>query len=676
MKRALIIFALVFATLLIIPLSSAEIIIDTQPQSVYSLGDVITIPITLKSASDISGTFNMDLLCDGKQTNFYKNGISISSGEEKHLESSLVLTKDVIGNLKGVCKIKAYLGSDYLLTNEFKISDNIIINATFVNLEFNPEETMSITGKAFRENGKPANGIINLSIVSGNLSSLTQLGTVNNGDFSVKLTLPKDMKAGAYLIKLEAYEEDLNNNVTNSGFINQNIVIRQVPTSLEIVFENDEVEPGTNLQVKGILHDQTGEKIDSLVFLTIKNKNSKIMEQKEVATDEIVEYPVAYNEAPSAWKVVALSNKLTTESTFAILPKESVNIQVINQTVIITNTGNVPYNKTAVVKIGNESLNIDVYLDVDKSQKYILSAPDGKYDIEILLEGNNDTVSREVALTGKAIDVKKSNSATAGFVNNSLLWIFVIAILGFVAFIIFKKGYQKTFIGYISSKKHRPASTRSNTPIENSKGKLLDAKYKGELSLSIKGDKQDVSVAALKIKNFREIQKKQGNTEDTLKQISHLADQQKAIIYENQDTLFFILAPTLTRTFKNEKTTLELAMKIKEVLAHHNKMFKQRIEFGISLNYGPIVLKQNNGIFEFMSMGTLITASKKVASEANGEILLAEKIYDRMRSDIKATKHEKGNMNVFSVNEIRHTEDHNKFLKGFLSRMEKDKKKE
>lgn len=671
MKRAWIIFAI----FLILPLTSAEIIISSQPQQVYSLGDVVTVPITIKSTSDTTGTFNMDLLCEGKEANFYKNGISISSGEEKNLESSLVLTKDVIGNLKGLCKIKAYLGSEYALTSEFKISDSININASFSKLEFNPEESINVSGKAFRANGRPVNGIVNLTIITGNSSTLTQLGTVNNGDFLIKLTIPKDLKAGAYLANLEAYEEDVNGNTTNSGFVSQNIVVKQVPTSLEIVFDKNEIEPGTNLKVKGVLHDQTGEKIDSLVFLTVKNENSKILEQKEIATDEFLDYPVAYNAEPSAWKVVALSNKLTTESIFAVLSKESVDIQVINQTIIITNNGNVPYNKTAVVRIGNESLNIQVYLDVDESQKYTLSAPDGKYNVEILLDGNNNTVSKELSLTGKAIDIKRSNNRTVGFVDNSLLWIFVIMILGFVAFIFFKKGYQRTFIGYISSKKSKKTPNETHS-METPKHNLTNPKYPGKLSLSIKGDKQDVSVAALKLKNFKEVHKKQGNIEETLQQITHVADQSKAIVYENHDTLFFILAPTLTKTFKNEKHCLEMATKIQEILKHHNKMFKQKIEYGISLNYGSIVLKQNAEGVDFMSMGTLITTSKKVASAASEEILLAERIHDRMRSDVKSTKHAKGNMNVFSINEIRHSEDHSKFLKSFLSRMEKDKKKE
>lgn len=674
MKRAWILSAILLAVFLVIPTISAEIIFNSQPNAVYNLGDVVSVPITLKATSDMQGSFNIDLLCDGSQTNFYKSPTTISLGQEKNFDASLILTRGIIGNLQGACKLKAYFDSEYALTNEFKISNTLNINATFSKLQVNPGNNVTVKGKVIREDGNPANGILNFTIVTGNSTSLTQLGTINSGSFSVSLKMPKSMKAGPYLAEISATEKDGNGNVTNHGLVDQNIQVNQVPTSLEIIFDNSSIEPGTNARVKAILHDQTGDKVDSLVFLTVKDENNKIMDQQEVSTDEFLEYPIAYNEPPGTWKVAALSNKLTSEAVFSILPKESVDIQVINQTIIATNKGNVPYNKTAVIKIGNETLNVPIYLDIDQSQKYLLSAPDGKYKVQISV-GENNSLSRDLSLTGNSINVKKSGSGVTGFFSNSLLWVFVIFILGFVLFIVFKKGYQKAFIGYVrSGRKHKHPSA-DMTP--KTQSRLIPTRHIAELSLSIKGEKQDVSVAALKIKNIKDIQKNNEGTMETLKKIADLSDSAKAVVYENQDTVFFIFAPAVTRTFKNEMPALELAMKIKEALSHHNKLFKQRINFGVSLNYGSIVAKREGGqeTLKFMSMGTLVTSSKKLASLAENDILLGEKIYDRMRSEVKATKHTHQGMTVFSVNEIRHTEDHNKFLKGFLHRMDKDEAK-
>lgn len=670
MRKTIIILVAALLVMQLASLASAQIIFNSQPNKVYNLGGIINIPVTIKTTNDVTGVFTIDLLCGGNEINFYKNGISISAGQEKNIDSSLILTHAAIGNLQGNCKIKAYLNSEYALTNEFKISNLININATFSSLKVNPGDNITVSGEAIREDGSTVNGIINLSIITGNNTGFSQLGTIDNGNFKISLKLPTDMSAGPYLAKLNATERDAGGNITNTGLVNQNININQIPTSLEIVFGNSSIEPGSNVSVKAILHDQTGEKIDSLVFLTIKDENNKILEQQEVSTDQFLQYHIPYDTPPNTWKVAALSNKLTSESPFTILPNESVDIQVVNDTIIATNKGNIPYNKTAVVKIGNQTMNLNIYLGVDKSQKYVLSAPDGKYNVEISLGGNN-SISKEVSLTGNAVSVEKSGSGVTGFFSSSLLWVFVIFILGFVAFIVFKKGYQKTFIGYIRHGKHK----KTERMVEITSKRLIPAKNIAELSLSIKGEKQDVSVAALKIKNFKEIQKKNESIDETFKKIAIIADSAKAITYENHDTTFFIFAPAMTRTFKNEKTSLELAMKIKDILAHHNKLFKQKIDFGIALNHGSIVAKKEHNTIKFMSMGTLITASKKIASEAKEEILLSEKIYDRMRSDVKATKHTREGTTVFIVSEIRHNEDHNKFLRGFLNRMEKDKDK-
>ena len=58
------------------------------------------------------------------------------------------------------------------------------------------------------------------------------------------------------------------------------------------VFEDEEILPGTFLEVKAVLHDQTGDEINSTVFITIKNSDDKILEQKEINTDELFDYSI------------------------------------------------------------------------------------------------------------------------------------------------------------------------------------------------------------------------------------------------------------------------------------------------------------------------------------------------------------------------------------------------
>ena len=652
--------------LFLFPLISAEIIINQQPEEAYNLGDVISIPVTIVASKDTLGSLNIDLICEGEEIN-YKLGIpSLSSDEEYNTDIYVPLIKSEIEDLKGICKIRVYLRDDYVLTNEFRISDLILLEIDFQVLEFDPGENLLIEGQATMKNNKQVNGFIKLSIIEEDNSILDHLETINNGFFSINILLPKDIKAGALLLKLDAYEVDPNGETTNKGFLNQNIKINQVPSNLEIIFESEEVEPGTNLRVKSVLHDQTGEKISSISTIIIKNENDKIIEQIEITTDEFFEFPILYNEAPSKWKAIITSNELTSESFFTILEKESIDIEIINRTLTITNNGNVLYDKKALIKIDNENLEIDIYLEVDQSQKYIITAPDGKYEVEVI--AGNIMASEEVMLTGKTIDVKKAPGTIGSLVKYPFVWIFMILILGFAVFIVFKKGSKKTFTGYLSSKTKKKPGKSKFVPL--AKGSLVNSKNKAELSLSIKGDKQNVSVIGLNIKNLKEIQSKKGNIEETLQKIVSATEENKAATYESHNTLFFILAPTKTRTFKNEKIALETANKIKDILTHHNKMFKQKINFGISLNYGTIVAKQDRDSLKFMSLGTLISVAKKISSLAKEDILLSEKINDILKSHIKTTKQEKSGIDVYSIKEIKNVEEHKKFIRNFLDRIE------
>jgi hypothetical protein len=680
-------FIFIILALMIISSISAEIVVLQQPKSVYNVDDTITIPVTIKAVEEISGTFSMDLLCNGgKQVNFYRNGVSLKSGEEKTLETSLILTKDEIGDTLGTCKIKGSIGQEYVILNEFRISNLLVVQPNTEQIEFNPGQNILIKGSVVKENGQDSSGFVSIEITTDNSSeNILQTGTISNGFYSVNITLPENMKAGKYLVKVNAYELDTKARQTNKGFSNYNIDIKQVPRSLEIIFETSPVEPGTNLKVKAVLHDQTGEKISSSSIISIKKgtgANSIVQQQSEMLTDEYLEFPIVYNQPPSNWSVFAVSNQLTAEATFTIIEKKAIDIEVLNDTVLITNKGNVPYNDSVIIRIGeNQTLDLNVTLDVDENKKYKLKAPDGTWEIEILDSRGEVLLTAMATLEGKAVEIKENGSKT-GFSKliAIIVWIFIILLLGFGIFVFFKKGYKKTLFGKIGIKKkvRKPElnSAWENRAIPLSKNSNLETKNKASLALSIRGEKHEVSITAINVKNLGEIQSKKGNAEETLQRIVNLAEDKKAFVYENQESLFFILTPLKTRKFRNETVALEIAQQAKEMLLEHNRLFKQKISFGISLNYGEIVEKLEKGELEFMSIENLITNSKRIASIAKEDILISEKMRGKLPG-IRTERDESSEKVVaYKTKEIKyHDEAHSRFIKSFLKRSEKNEEK-
>jgi len=678
------ILTLLTLTIFLISLTSAEIIINQQPNEIYNLGDSISVPLIIRASTDITGSLNLDLVCSGKSVNFYKNGISLGYGEDLELNPApaLVLTKDIIGTSKGNCKIKVMLtGEEQILTEEFKISNLINIYIEERQVEFKPGEQLLVEGTATKENGIDADGFIELTMVADNSTeSLTQLGIINNGFFSINITLPQDMEAKFYLTQLKAYENNLIGEETNIGSTNYNILITQVPTSLEIIFDNQDVEPGTNVMVKAILHDQTGHKIEGTTsIITIKNPQDKIMGQLEIANNEYLEFLIEYNKEPALWSAVAVSSKLTTESTFNVIEKKEVDILLINKTIEITNIGNVPYcNETLLVKIGENLLNIDICLEINEKVKYLLTAPDGEYQIEVISEGGS-ILSENAMLTGRSIDIKEKVSLLSSS-RSYVIWVFLIAILGFIAFIMFKKGYKRSFFGKAHLKKKGKSNSEKEkivwtkvSPIPLRKKSLINAKNKAELSLTLKGEKHNASIICLKIKNLHDLEAKKGNAEQTLQKIIDLAESKKAMIYENQSNIFLIFAPLITKTFHNESVAVNLARKINNLLDHHNKLFKQKIEFGLGINYGEIIAKIEKDKLKFMSVKDLIITSKRLCKISNKEVLLSDKFKAVLGSEVKTSKHTHENIVFHKIKEIIDKEKHKKFISGFLQRMEKEK---
>lgn len=654
---------LIFTLILLMLISpiSAEILL-TQPDELYSLGDVVTIPVTIKTASDISDFLTLNLICGGIEQEFYREYILIDSGDEKKISPSIILIPETIGKLAGQCKVKAILGEDFVLTNEFKISEKIELTIETQKQTLKPGTSFFLEGEAIKENQKGSDGIIELEFLS---SGKKYIESITKGYFSFNISIPENIPAGEHSLSLNAYEIDKNQEQTNKGIANYLLTIEQVPKNLEIFFENEKVTPGTNLKVKTILHDQSGENIPTISIITIKNSRGKMLTQEEIQTDEFLEYPIEYKEPASTWQIYAISSKLESEAEFTILEIQEIDISIINNTLLIKNSGNTQYNKSVIIKIGNETLNLDLDLKVDGETKYSLTAPDGEYQVEVLTDGEN-RLSENVFLTGNVIDANQVSDGIASVIRHPFVWFFMIGIFGFVAFMVVRKGYQRTFIGKI----HLPSLRRSNKT-SGKQTELINSTNKAELSLSIKGDKQNSSIICIKIKNKKQLENKKQGIEETIKKINQIAENNKASIYENNDYIFLILAPINTKTFKNQKRAVEISEKILALLESHNRLLKEKIDFGISVNDGYIVAKKEKDSLKFMSMGNFLGSSKKTASTANKTILLTPEINEKLRSDVKTEKKTINNLETFTIKEIKKKNpETEKFIGNFVKKME------
>src|SRR3989344_2533433 len=81
---------------------SAEIMLSDS-QSVYNLGDMLSVSATVKESADTDGFFQMFLLCDGIEQEFYKQYLILTSGQEKKVDADFLFRESSLGFNHGNC---------------------------------------------------------------------------------------------------------------------------------------------------------------------------------------------------------------------------------------------------------------------------------------------------------------------------------------------------------------------------------------------------------------------------------------------------------------------------------------------------------------------------------------------------------------------------------------------
>ncbi len=656
MKKILIAF--IFGMFLV-SFVSAGISFGIQPHVVYNFGDKINTTIKIIPSGEFEGIISVSLKCGSKSVEVYKEFLSLTSEIEKELVVPLV--KPLVGNLTGNCNLNILEGGEKKASSDsFKISKFISVEFSKWGEFFNPGEKIKIEGSAVKENGENVEGDYWAKIGEDVFN-----GEVNQGSFSIIFNIPNNFSSGEHKIELNVSEKDKNGEIINFGRKLSFLNIRQVPTSVEIILNKKEFLPGESVKGKVILHDQTGKSIsDAEVYVAVKNNAREIVKKIITKTEREFSYATAKDESPGNFVISAYSQNLINSADAKIVENKKIDSEIINKTLILTNVGNVFYNDTLALKIGDDDVKIPVSLPVGASEIYSLSAPDGEYDVVV---GN---LKKRVLLSGNAVQVKKVDQGISQFI--SFIWVFVLIFLALGIYFIFRRGHKPHIFAKIKKVKQAERKLVKDKKTEN----IFDLKKKVEISLSIVGTKQNAVVGCLSLKNYEEIRSGKGNVKETFSKISDLIEKSKGIIYLVNEHIFFILAPSFTKTFKNQKSGILLSQDIQSVLNEHNKKFKQKIDFGMSLNYGTVIIKVEPVSIKFMSLGTLIASCKKLSNYSNGEILISDKFKESTDEKIKGDLIEVGNLKAYKLEKLIDKNIHSTFLEGFLARQEKEKSKE
>jgi len=658
-------FMLIVVSVLLISTVSAGLWFNTQPEEIYSIGDDLAVTIS------VSGTGNQlraKLSCENEEKLIFLRYLENVSEEQ----ITQPLTRNFLGDSIGKCRVLAEYGLEKIESSYLAITDNIFIKIEANNRNLEPGEAFYLTGEAEKANTQLLNGFFDLVFSD---IDFTTSGPVDNGQISANFTLPEKIPAGSYLLNLTVYEK-AGEEISNIGRTLIGLSVKQKPQKIDAALVSQEVVPGTDLEFKILLYDQTEELIEREASFFIENSEGEVLHQTLTNTNKDEKYYIEKNLPIGYYKMKLYSSEIYGERQFYVAENEEAEFIIVNGTLTIRNVGNVPYNKAVQVQIGDSVEIINDEIALGKEKKYQLLAPDGDYKITVT-DGKNSQNEESILLTGNAIGIRRLQKTISSRVK-ILVWAFILLVMGMFIFISTRKVIKKKFVlndNFITDKirKDGKGGVIKVGGVESNKSiKVLRDVNEAEHSLVLKGQKQNLPLVCLKVNN--EINKE---TKQVLDRIIKEAQQNSGFngaTYKSGNYILTIFSPLITRTFKNYTPAVKVAIELNKKLKEYNQKFQNKIDFGISVHAGDIVNSIQDNKLKFTGLGNTLSAAKKISDIAKNDVLLSKEIHEKTLVDIKTEKFAHPSLELFKVERVVQSEKNQIFIQDFLKKLAEEGK--
>ena len=629
--------------ILYLALASAEIIVG-HTDSIYNKGDEFNISITLSPSVNTNGFFSTKLVCDSGEVEVYKSPYSINAGQQKNIFISAPLDNFLIGNLEGSCYVRSDYGGESRNSQTFQITKKISVSFDLGGI-LEPGKGVEVSGGAVKANGQNLEGYVELIINDLNLSVSN---IVAGGRFNLNISIPRNSPSGNHEVKVRVYEKDNAGKIINEGSSIGTVKIKQIIQEVDIAVNSGSIIPGNELIYKILAHDQAGASVSQDVSISIIKPDKSVFLNKVIKTEESQKLLIEGNYAPGNWKIETSLGDLENSKIFYIEEFQNASFRIENKSMIVMNIGNIIYDKPIEVIIGDVSQVVQIKLNVGETKRFRLYAPDGDYSIKVK---NGDKIEElgTISLTGTSVKIT-GNDIYDVLSNKTYFligWILLFLILGGIGFYYYRKASKKSSFG-ITPKYVQMSTAQASQNISQ-------------------GQKQECVVISLKIKNIQTVERTP-NTIETLDKALSLAKDYKAKIYSDRYYRTIIFSPSLTNNQDNSLLAVKTAQRMKDVINSHNRKFAQKIEFGIGVHIGDLIVESQAGSFKFSSLGSTISTSKKIAEKANAEALLSGEVYRKVMGIVKGEKIQGGDF--WKINRIVDRDQHSEFIKRFMNKQQ------
>jgi len=389
-------FIFLILTFLILPFASAKIILP-QFNEAYSAGDSLDSSFEISESSDSSGLVKLKIDCGEEFVVFYTSPITLKANEaQKITVNPYTLEKE------GTCKIRAELEgfNDIAESPAFKVSN--------------------------------AEGTASIKLGNEGYSAL-----VKNGAFEFETQIKENFQSGENEIVV-----DVTDSSGNHGTASTTIKVAAIPTSLNIIINNNTFIPGEKLEASAILYDQSGKEIATAASITLYNSWGFDVAKKVLNSSENFEYTFTQKSSTGEWWIYAYAEGIRTRRYIGVKEQSAISADFINGILNITNTGNIDFKKPLEILFENEAVSEkeieELNLGVEGAKTLRLSAPDGTYNITVKTENFEKTFTG-ISLTGNAISVEDQSSSAFRTAQSIVAVIIIIAFAGLAIFLKLKR---------------------------------------------------------------------------------------------------------------------------------------------------------------------------------------------------------------------------------------------
>ncbi len=587
-------------------------------------------------------------------------------------------------------------GGEFKDVIAFKISNKIDFAFDLGNGTYSPSETVPIKGIIKNFKGDPVSGKVKIIF----LDKITTMD-VNDGNLAYDLKLEDNQASGDYNIGFKV-EDDFG----NYGERGYSFSVRKVPKSLLVFISKSEFLPKEEVNAQSKVLDQTGNEITegkSVNLIIFDAKGKQITEW----TNEL-NYDLDQFALPGRYTIEGKFEDLTEKSYFSVIGVESLEVNLVNQSILFFNNGNVVYNKQVEIVFKGEGENKFfeiVELNPGESRTYPLNdkVKSGTYTIFVLADGKDYSFDN-LLLEDKRSVLRKTGNLLTGAVGaigslgggdlgdtskNILLVIVVLALIFF--FIVNRQNKLLRQIGWYikhlvenytaqgnmlnTLKKAVKSKGKEKKKVMSILNKYLDTHIARELihkdKLGLDSEKREISVMFTDIRDFTTLVSS-GDPWVVMNMVNYYFKSVTDIIYKYHGTINKYLGDSVMALFNAPRKVeghllmaLKAGVEISKELNKLNMKLKEKgineISVGIGISSGEALIGSFGDKFmEYSALGNCVNLASRIQAYGTGNhVLIDEKTYEKVKDKVDVVEHGTfdirgiGRMKVYNVTDVK-----------------------